>query len=610
MSQAPQQTSTQPAQPAKAWWSRFGICPEVVANVIGGLGLVATFVFGVSTWYFASVAYRLNQEATAMQKAKEQSDQETAKKDEQLKRLMKAAADSNNIIAALEIISKQTLDLPGEAALAAADSTAPAAGPAVSPAPDLRMGSREAVAKYGAVVGNERFKGVKKFDLNHAAIQSIVVLSKRLDGKLVSTGADDTITKDTASSTDTQAKVDFVGRYVAPILFAKCQSDDPTVAAGALGALATILTNTHRSELRLLPTNSPKMAGAEGSLREFQGSLKGRIFAKVDFKTLRLNLADLGLTKADFSWANLDEPDFTRAEISGANFYNAKLVAATFTNADASQSPVNFSGVEFKNCRAFSDVVWPDVKFCGSVFLDCLVGPTQDLKGENAGLSRADFTNAQIKGGGQGKPSEFLKLRLAKATFKAATLINCRFTNCNLEEAQFAARDLNSVRFQECDIRCAKFASETVGGVSFPDSDLTGSDFSQQNPVARFDFTGAIMDWVRLPEAWAPTAKLNNTDCPLKGIRLGKSSRILLVGPPATDRTCIYVTSITRAEDGAPFQRTDSSKDEFLKNVHKWFLDELNEKTEIKKKDVPDQEKLAAEIKAKWGVVFESLAKP
>lgn len=396
---------------------------------------------------------------------------------------------NNKVITALDIVTRHTNALPGSAIEADGQT---------------RIASETAVLKYGP-----EYKGkIDRFELDFTAINALKAVG------------------DSVMFRKTQAdKLSFAEHSFAPILFPKCQSVDPTEAAGALVVSGHLL-----NECGLRHVEKEEQAAHLELVTRLRRYTKDMKYVDIDFGSLEPNFNYLVLEGTSFQNSNF---------MGGVSFVNSKFLPADFSgsifkNADFRRIrsvPVEtgvsrFSNAKFHSFYLFENNKFPENHFDGCVFLDCKI-TTSDFTGSDFSSSTNALRDDNDKVAKWGKLS-FIDCDFTGANFSNSRYSGVKFNKCKLDMADFHNANLTYAKFDEGSAIAVDFGSLDANS-SFSQMELQGCSFGQCQITPK-TFNKVLLDWARIPAASTEfTDKL--IDGSVKAKFANSNAMILLVSP-------------------------------------------------------------------------------
>jgi uncharacterized protein YjbI with pentapeptide repeats len=496
-----------------------------LTSVLIGL---AGFLFGVVTWgvtiWRENVKAEESRNETAAAEAKAQAANERA---EALQAERDRLSASMTGIAALDIVTRYAQQLPGTAIKL--DGVRIASTTAVEFAPNYAT-------------------NLKNFELDFTAINALEALARTL----VSAQPDETTARD-----------QFIANYVAPILLARCQAEDPTDAAGALAVCAYLLNSDG-----LLQRTQERVA-KDAFRSAVEGAFRGRRFMMVDFQS----------KAPDFSGLYLDGSEFVKTRFAiGTGFRGTRADTSTFDDAEfdgvdltgflARQSggrSARFANATFRNCRQFEGADFNGAWFAGARMYNCRVKDAS-----LAGCNCAALTNVEDEAATE---LVFSTVNLTGTSFATSTLRQAKFRGCVLDRTMVETADWSDVEVSGGSARHARFGISSVGTTRFDGVDLTAADFGACD-IEENTFRNCEIDWARISAGATAFLARINIQTP-EHVRLRDTSNLAVLVKPFQHPADAPVPNPPRYVYDGHISLSDSNKIEVSASVPSIFLGRL-----------------------------------
>jgi uncharacterized protein YjbI with pentapeptide repeats len=289
--------------------------------------------------------------------------------------------------------------------------------------------------------------------------------------------------------------IDLARDYIAPIVYPKCQSDDPAVAGSALIACSLILPNKEDRE-----TEAVKRALSQGS------------FSNVNLSWEPLNLRFFDFSYAQFAGSTIDNADISSSKLAGASFFGAKFNKTKLESVVAANIPD-----KPKQTGALRDLTQQIYENISQVAKSADNAPPEGTKsnwtqsmearqalaakgrqrkidmhfnGKTAQCSTADFRDVQFRDltlGGGDKRSVF-----SACTFDAAEFQRSSFDSADCDFAsyfrivapsiRFSDTNIDYAAFEKAELENAEFCMGSANHALFISSNLKKSKFSNSDP--------------------------------------------------------------------------------------------------------------------------------
>lgn len=408
----------------------------------------------------------------------------------------------NNIISTLDIVSRNADNLAGTATLSSPENN------------EKKISSNVAVMRYAP-----DFAQVSTFEVDVQAVEGLNALSRVL-------------VRNMARDEET----DFTTSYIAPVIIAKCQSQDPAEAAGALVVCGQIfngsgLLDELRSELNrqnTLPKSSrqggsgpstPKADtlattsgyGPQEVIGWLERVFKERNYSKVDFGGLECDFSTFNFARANFRNTRFsNSTKFNKAVLSGADFSDvARMEDAELTEVkgDSDARPVNFTGALVVKCKKWDKAVLNKALFDRVTLTECDVHDA-DLRGTkfrkakrgaedvSANIERCAFTNCNFAAMMIDSPNDIIgrMLQESRTEFVDCIMSNTSFEKCDLSRVVMSGKI-------HCTVRGGVAKRATFGAGLDPKSlfigvDLSGADFGETSITGEMFARGCRVDWM------------------------------------------------------------------------------------------------------------------
>ncbi|MCB1065019.1 MAG: pentapeptide repeat-containing protein [Verrucomicrobiae bacterium] len=453
---------------------------------------------------------------------------------------------SNNVIAALDIVSRYAAELSGTALTQA----------------DARISSSDAVTLHAPVFS----PAIKNFELDLTAIKGLTALTDIL-----------------VSGKSNEETGEFINSYIAPILFAKAQSGDPTEATASLIAAAHCFRD---KEIRQRAIDS----GALGT--DFQSGA----FLMVDMKNLAPDLSKFDLDRSNWTDSQIKRVKLVGSTARGATFKGSNFLLVDFSSGDftsASESePTIFDQATFTDCTSFSGSRFSNGSFRNATFVDCKI--------QNASFDESVFVGAK-NFVGDGEPrlfevdsSNFYNVDFANAQFK-----NARFDNSRFEGALFAASVFEKTVFNKCNFTNAEFPMSDLSTVALKECNLVGSDLGT-SIISVTTFDNCRLDWARLPSSVSDMfgsikAKVSLSDDSLAIVVTA------ITPPPPSGEPKYLLKGVVTTKDGRVYDELGGSAKVFdrLSDLSSQQLEQIGLTPEKK-----EQESMRAELALRWSLAI------
>jgi uncharacterized protein YjbI with pentapeptide repeats len=151
--------------------------------------------------------------------------------------------------------------------------------------------------------------------------------------------------------------------------------------------------------------------------------------------------SDLAIEGADLEGKDFVRCTFRKLQLHGSRWRQARLEDCIFEGCDLMRmqpQKLALRGVTFISCR-LTGIDWTDI------------APNPSVTFEECNLQY----------------SSFVKVNLARTTFRRCRAIEVNFIDARLQEADFAQSDLSGATFEGCDLQKADFAT-SVGFFADP----------------------------------------------------------------------------------------------------------------------------------------------
>lgn len=488
---------------------------ETIALGFAVLGLCA----GLVGWVYGGIQTRIEEEKNIRLAA------EKKEADNKIAQLQL----SNSSIAALEIVTRYANELPGTATVFRQVQNKDKDGNVVI-GPDLpeeKMSSQAAILRFGTNL--DKSKG---FDSQPNAVVKQIELT--LDTTAIS-GMNNLATILAKTQPTKEDQLNRIDNYILPILFARCNSTDPTEAGGALSSISHIVhimrlpppasTSTAQSSTQLANNASTEEAKTRktpaknatsqpaGNISSGSGSamqepvalnsiynlsvsskaqvakvFAGGFFNNVSFEKVDSDFHSFNFRGATFSHSRLANANFSGADLSGALLSGGYLKNCDFANAHmqvvVANRKTDLSGATFEECKSFRDCNLTGLVMKGVKLRSCNL--------RDAILNEVEFSDTEIDdtylGFTGNKKGDFHPKQIAKAKFASAQFENARFReNFEFQEVETKASERVGLsekdrklylRFSNCELRGVGFKDSVLRSTLFEDCDLEKAAFN------------------------------------------------------------------------------------------------------------------------------------
>jgi len=220
------------------------------------------------------------------------------------------------------------------------------------------------------------------------------------------------------------------------------------------------------------------------------------------------------------NYASLDGADLSNAMLEDVQFMNCRANRVNLTYSRANRARLNRA--QFSKAL-FTGAAMQDVEIAGAVFAesDLVYADLRGAKGDavafvNANLTGIDLSGAQLPG------AMFRGSLVWGGKFKRARLVKSDFTMANIAKADFAGADLTGVNFYFSYLAGADFSGADIRGANFSQAWLEEADFRNARNVLEANFTNAVWQKAKLPDALRQQLEQHEADTPPAHLLIGK----------------------------------------------------------------------------------------